>query len=1090
MADAPLDHPNLACAIEFYEIGFLRDDEIESFLARLRENLRIEGEFLAGIDAVLDLRPFPGWPPVATLGLLVKPSLDRVLADLASRREALPISLVFRWVGHLFEATEALHGGYRLVHRDLKPENVVLRLDGDRMYRGIESLERSTALLGHLASAQRIGDPAPRWWVPDLEWADPAGMDVASPAEDLYALGKILERLLAMAEEPSPGLADVAKGLTAPHSLGRMAAKQELRGLLFPARPHAEGESAVIARLSAAEGEPREDSGTTPTHGNPTGLNWAEFEGVPGYAILAAIGAGGMGMVFKARDLALNRLVAIKTMASGFSTSALERFHRESQILARLNHPNIVRLYNSGGDSQCPFLVLELVSGSTLSQRVAEKGPVPPSEAARILQVVAEAVAYAHDCKVLHRDIKPSNIILGPEGKITLLDFGLAKLFDGTPPITADGMTMGTVAYMSPEQFAGTSQVGPATDVFGLGATLYYALTGRSPRRARTLHDLWEEVEQPTRPPREFNSAIPPKLEAIVLKCLALRPGGRFASAHTLVMALRRFREGRSVALHISRGPDGGNHLPLDGELFILGRDPACHFVIPGTWVSRRHAQIVRLAGQFFIEDNHSRNGTFVNDQRIEERTPLKHNDRIRICDWIATLVEQGEDSSRDEWGDDFNTVEASLEPSSQAVREALPTEKLRLLAEIAESLSRVGEPEKLLPQIADSLFQVFRQADRCFIEYDGDKPNQRVVKIRRTADDAVSPFSQAIVRKCMNESKAFLSTDDDRDDRSRRSRSAVENRIRSVMCAPLIRADGRAFGVIQLDTQDHGKKFEEDDLKLLCNIANQASISMENARLSEETVRHERDKERTLRDLHLTKKVQESFRPSRPPELPGYEFWSYCKTTRTVGGDFYDYLPLPGEKLAIFVGDAAGHGVSTSLLVNTFLSACRYLFPHESSPEIAVAKLNDIICRSVGEMHLYITLSAVVLDPAKHSVTLVSAGQPLPLLWRSANRRFVDGLPPGFGSLPLGVQEGTRFATHSFVLRASESLILFTNGVTDAADKDGHRFGMKRLREVIQATGKARPQELGERIDEAVKRHAAGKEPADDMTIVVVRRR
>src|SRR5262249_33471678 len=149
---------------------------------------------------------------------------------------------------------------------------------------------------------------------------------------------------------------------------------------------------------------------------------------------------------------------------------------------------------------------------------------------------------------------------------------------------------------------------------------------------------------------------------------------------------------------------------------------------------------------------------------------------------------------------------------------------------------------------------------------------------------------------------------------------SVVDFRIRSVMCAPLCRADGKAFGVIQLDTQDRSKKFTQEDLKLLCGVANQASISLENARLLDETVRQDK----MQRDLQLAKRVQEGSVPRNPPQMEGYEFFGFCEAAREVGGDYYGYIPLPGSRMAVAVGDVAGKGVAASLLMAKLSSDIR----------------------------------------------------------------------------------------------------------------------------------------------------------------------
>ena len=549
--------------------------------------------------------------------------------------------------------------------------------------------------------------------------------------------------------------------------------------------------------------------------------------------------------------------------------------------------------------------------------------------------------------------------------------------------------------------------------------------------------------------------------------------------------------------LQILKGPNEGNHLELQGERFIFGRDPGCGFVIPVTSVSRQHAQIVRLNGKFFIEDNNSRNGTFVNNQQINERTALKHNDRIRICDFVVAFVDQQAKemtvgAEEPEPLDEGNsTVEASLNHTSHMLLETQPAEKLRLLVDITTNLSKVLELQTLLPKIADSLFQVFRQADRCFIiQQEGDKPVPRVVKTRRVADEAGARFSKAIVRKCIEEAKAFLSGDASRDDRIQLSQSVVDFRIRSVMCAPLTRADGKAFGVIQLDTQDHSKKFKEDDLKLLCGIANQASISMENARLLDDTVRQEREKERSQRDLQLAKKVQESFLPSGPPTLVGYEFWGFYESAREVGGDYYGYIPLPGGKMVCAIGDVAGKGIPASLLMTRLSSDIRYSMLTESDPGRAVAKLNDSLYEFTSKMDRFVTLAAVILDPVTHVVTMVSAGHASPLLWRPATGQLVDALPRTFGGPPLGMLEGIPFDSFQITLGAGETLVLFTDGLNESMNVQGKQFEMEGVQRVIKAAGDVSPKIMGEKLVAAVKQHAAGRDAFDDLTVVIVSRR
>jgi serine phosphatase RsbU (regulator of sigma subunit)/pSer/pThr/pTyr-binding forkhead associated (FHA) protein len=544
--------------------------------------------------------------------------------------------------------------------------------------------------------------------------------------------------------------------------------------------------------------------------------------------------------------------------------------------------------------------------------------------------------------------------------------------------------------------------------------------------------------------------------------------------------------------LQILKGPNEGTVIPLEGDRFILGRNPDCAVVIPVTSVSREHAQIVRIGGKYFIEDKQSRNGTFVNNQAINTRTALKNNDRIRICDFIAAFLDQapppGEDADEPDEAEGPSTVEAMLNHTSHLLLETQPAEKLRLLIEISNNLSKTLELGSVFPKIADSLFHLFRQADRCFIiqaEAEGARLLPRVVKTRRPTDEGSARFSKSIVRKCLSEAKAFLSDDASKDDRIQLSQSVVDFRIRSVMCAPLCSAEGKAFGVIQLDTQDRSKKFTQEDLKLLCGVANQASIALENARLLDETVRQER----LQRDLQLAKRVQESFLPRTSPEVPGYEFFGICEAAREVGGDYFGYTPRPGGRMAVSVGDVAGKGVSASLLMAKLSSDIRFSMLSETEPAAAICKLNDLLYEFTVQLDRFVTLVAVVLDPTTHTAVMVSAGHNSPILYHASTGEFVEAMSKDSAGVPLGIMDGFPFESVQVELAPGDSLLLFTDGVNESRSTGDVEFGMEGVQRVLKAAGQAGPKELVERLVSAVKQHATGRDPHDDLTVVALGR-
>jgi tetratricopeptide (TPR) repeat protein len=274
------------------------------------------------------------------------------------------------------------------------------------------------------------------------------------------------------------------------------------------------------------------------------------------YQLLAEIGRGGMGVVFKAQQLSLPRTVALKMILSGRLASPPERqrFRLEAEAAARLDHPHIVPLYEVGTLQGLPFYSMKLVSGGNLAQRQWPR-PLTPAEqrrTAQLLATVAEAIHHAHQCGVLHRDLKPANILLDAEGQPHVTDFGLAKHLGesgaGERPITPSGAAVGTPSYMAPEQALGPKAVTTAADVYSLGCILYELLTGRPPFRAETpLATLLDVLERSPPPPRSLWPTLDRDLETICLKCLEKDPAHRYASAAALAEDLRRFAAGEAI---------------------------------------------------------------------------------------------------------------------------------------------------------------------------------------------------------------------------------------------------------------------------------------------------------------------------------------------------------------------------------------------------------------------------------------------------------------------------------------------------------------------------------------------------------------
>ncbi len=267
-------------------------------------------------------------------------------------------------------------------------------------------------------------------------------------------------------------------------------------------------------------------------------------ESLGDYELLEVISRGGMGIVFKARQRSLNRIVALKMILAGSlaGSEEVQRFRAEALAAASLTHPGIVRIYDVGQERGRYFFTMRYVDGESLAARL-ERGPLPPEEAARLIQRVARAVDYAHARGIVHRDVKPGNVLLDVEGVPSLSDFGLAKWSELRNDLTMTGQILGTPNYMAPEQAAGDSQqVGGLSDVYSLGAVLYACLTGHPVFQSASVADTIQQVrQQEPVAPCQLNPQIPKDLETICLKCLRKAPQQRYDSAGALADDLKRF---------------------------------------------------------------------------------------------------------------------------------------------------------------------------------------------------------------------------------------------------------------------------------------------------------------------------------------------------------------------------------------------------------------------------------------------------------------------------------------------------------------------------------------------------------------------
>jgi eukaryotic-like serine/threonine-protein kinase len=293
------------------------------------------------------------------------------------------------------------------------------------------------------------------------------------------------------------------------------------------------------------------------------------------YEVEAPLGAGGMAEVWRGHDRVLNRTVAIKTLLPQFARDAsfVERFRREAQAAARLNHPGIVSVYDSGSDGDTPYIVMEYIEGKTLADFLGSGKTLPPKQAATIAQEIAESLGAAHAQGVIHRDIKPANVMITREGKVLVMDFGIARLISGPETAPQTSAVLGTASYLSPEQAQGHS-VDARSDIYALGVVLYEMLTGRPPFTGDSpMAIAYKHVNANPPAPSSANPDVPPELDAVVMRALSKNPANRYQTGQEFAEDLERARTGGQVL--------ATPLLPADGEATQVISRPQPTSVLP-----------------------------------------------------------------------------------------------------------------------------------------------------------------------------------------------------------------------------------------------------------------------------------------------------------------------------------------------------------------------------------------------------------------------------------------------------------------------------------------------------------------------------
>jgi serine phosphatase RsbU (regulator of sigma subunit) len=550
------------------------------------------------------------------------------------------------------------------------------------------------------------------------------------------------------------------------------------------------------------------------------------------------------------------------------------------------------------------------------------------------------------------------------------------------------------------------------------------------------------------------------------------------------------------LLLRVSPAEAGTFDHVAEGGSVSIGRSTRCDVAIADRFLSREHARLYQTDDGWFIEDRGSRNGTFVNGRRVEQRAPVKPGDVISLS---ASLIKvcRGEDADAESDAvTDSPSTGAILRPAVEMLRRtATPppdisdsaasalgryAERLALLNDVHRAMARSVGIEELLELILDHIFAQL-QPERAEVFMRCDDGSHTCVASRSAPGVAqVSLYSESLFSEVVGKSMAALVTDARSDSRFSDAQSLVTAGVRSLAAAPLLDSD-RALGLIVLSSNAAVRLFSEEDLGLLVTLASVAALRIRNLALAQEAV----ERQRLEREVAIARRIQVALLPERLPEIAGFELHGASQPSRGVSGDYYQVVERAGgDELVIALADVSGKGISASILTG-YLEALASTLIEDGHPP------HEIFNRVSQRLYLrtpsnrFATMFLGVLAPATGEVSFANAGHSPACLIRAAGS--VEWLSPtGF---PLGLMDAAVYGLGTAKLSRGDTLVVYSDGYTEAEGPDEVEFGADRLAEVCVDHRSRHPSDLTAEVDLALNQFAAGRPFADDRTIVVVRR-
>jgi len=558
------------------------------------------------------------------------------------------------------------------------------------------------------------------------------------------------------------------------------------------------------------------------------------------------------------------------------------------------------------------------------------------------------------------------------------------------------------------------------------------------------------------------------------------------------------------IVKYPDRAPD---RFPLGRLRITLGRSARNDLCIPDPFASRVHAEVRREGEEYYLQDLGSANGTLYNGGTVEGTVPLTAGGRIQIGETEivfddgtyhssmgATMITDNSSTSLPEAtialasGDRttsglLEAIEGARSKPEQtaAARVAREGDLLALISKVGITLLSSSTLEQTLEQIVSLVFEAV-PADRCLLMMRDEGNEELKVAVARLRDRVGEVGEIRVSRNVMDEvvikGKSVLTSDAQHDPRFA-SGTVVLQGVRSVLAVPLGVSE-KVFGIIYADSPIAEGRFTEDHLKVLTTLASVAAIRVENARLVEARFQQER----LERELQLAMEIQQRFQPTAPPSVPGYELQGISFPCYEIGGDYYDFIQREDGRLVIALGDVSGKGTAAALLMSSLHAAIHAQTGSHDTLVKTISAVNRYLADNIPS-NRFVTLFYAELDPESGAVSFLNAGHNPPLIVHAAGT--VEQLASG--GLPLGIKADAEYREGRTHLQMGDVLVIYSDGVTEAASPSGEEFGPTRLYEVVSRNVDASAAGIRDRIESALTKFSQGTQAADDITLVIVKR-